>query len=629
MKRVMSDANRSPRRPRETTRPIAAGRRHVTRLWTALPRAQRIMLALAVLLAVGMGARHAASLAWPPPPPPTSSFSGVVSRIDAGKIAEIRVDAQALSVQVTERDRSVPAYTVGMPGMAGNELVLDRARRHGVQVDAVAASGVGIAGILRPAIPMLLMVGLIVFVLRRQGLVGGRAFDQAERPDIAFADVAGVGEAVDELQDVRAFLEDPQRFERLGARVPKGVLLHGRPGTGKTLLAKAVAAEAGVPFYAVSGSDFVQMFAGLGAARIRSLFAEAKKNAPAIVFIDELDAAGRTRGGGSDGGTREADQTLTQLLTEMDGFHPSHHPVIVMAATNHPDALDPALTRPGRFDRHVSVDPPDKGGRRAILDVHAAGKRLAADVDLDRLAEQTAGMTGAELANVLNETVLQAARRGADEATGADLEDAFMRVVAGAAKQHRAMSDADRTAVACHEAGHALVGERLAAADKVHKISIIPRGRSGGQTILVSEEDVFLHSESDIRDRIAWTLAGRAAERLALGRITTGAADDLQRTTDLAMQLCARFGMGGALGLRVATDDHPLSPGLQEQLDAEVRAILDEEFTRATVMLTEERQALTRVTEALLADETVDRDRFLVLLEGAGAERREHRAATA
>ncbi|MEA2270519.1 MAG: cell division protease FtsH [Solirubrobacteraceae bacterium] len=611
----MSDAQRSGKQQQRSSGRLASGRRHAARLWAGLSRTHRVMLGLVVLAALAIGAPHAISLASPAPPPPASTFSGVLGRIDAGKVAEVRVDGQALSVRVTERDRSVPAYSVGLPGIAGNELLLERARRRGVQVDAVAASGSGLAGILRPAIPMLLMVALIVFVLRRQGLVGGRSFDRAERPDVAFADVAGVGEAVEELQDVRAFLEDPERFERLGARVPKGVLLYGRPGTGKTLLAKAVAAEAGVPFYAVSGSDFVQMFAGLGAARIRSLFSEAKKNAPAIVFIDELDSAGRTRGAGNDGGTREADQTLTQLLTEMDGFTPSRHPVIVMAATNHPEALDPALTRPGRFDRHVSIDPPDRAGRRAILDVHAAEKRLGQDVDLHRLAEQTAGMTGAELANVLNETVLQAARRGADEATAADLEDAFMRVVAGAAKQNRAMSDADRTAVAWHEAGHAIVGERLAAADKVHKISIIPRGRSGGQTILVSEEDVFLHGESDLRDRIAWTLAGRAAERIALGRITTGAADDLQRTTDLAMQLCARFGMGGALGLRVATDEHPLSPELQARLDGEVRSILDEEFARAMAMLADERDALTRVTETLLAEETVDRDRFLALLE--------------
>jgi cell division protease FtsH len=597
--RPVEDASRAPRRPR-----LPHGRQG------------KLLVVLAVAVALGAGKLALAAVEPTPPEPPTKTFTGVLERIRDGKVAEVTIDAGALTITVDERDRGVPDYRVGLPGIAGNEQLLDTAEAADVPVTAVPATGEGLLyGLLKALFPVLIIAALIVFLMRKQGLIGGAgSFSRAERPAVTFADVAGCGEAVEELADVREFLKHPRRFAELGARVPKGVLLHGQPGTGKTLLAKAVAAEAGVPFFAVAGSDFVQMFAGIGAARIRSLFAEAKKQAPSIVFIDELDAVGRARGGGADGGAREADQTLTQLLTELDGFTPSKHPVIVMAASNHPELLDPALTRPGRFDRQVSIDPPDKAGRRQILAVHAKGKALGDDVDLDRLAEQTSGMSGAELANIINETLLHAARRGAARASAADLEDAFMRVVAGAAKQSRAMSAADRRAVAYHEAGHALVGERLAAADKVHKISIVPRGRSGGQTILVSEEDVFLHTEQDILDRIAWTLAGRAAEQIALGRVTTGAADDLQRTTDLAMQLTGRFGMGSALGLRVATDKHPLSPTAAAERDREVDELLAAQLQRAVDLLTEDREALERVAQALLAEEVVDRDRFLALL---------------
>ena len=585
------------------------------------PRGRQAKLVALPALILLLGAL---TLAWTavrpaPPEPPTRTFTGVLERIRDGEVAEVTVDAGALTITVDERDRRVPDYSVGLPGIAGNEQLLKTAEAADVPVTAVPVTGDGLLfALLKGLLPVLVIAALIVFLMRKQGLIGGAgSFSQAERPAVSFADVAGCGEAVEELSDVREFLKDPRRFAELGARVPKGVLLHGQPGTGKTLLAKAVAAEAGVPFFAVTGSDFVQMFAGIGAARIRSLFAEAKKQAPSIVFIDELDSVGRARGGGADGGAREADQTLTQLLTELDGFTPSKHPVIVMAASNHPELLDPALTRPGRFDRQVSIDPPDKAGRRQILAVHAKGKKLGDDVDLDRLAEQTSGMSGAELANIVNETLLQAARRGAGVATAADLEDAFMRVVAGAAKQNRAMSESDRRAVAYHEAGHALVGERLAAADKVHKISIVPRGRSGGQTILVSEEDVFLHSEQDVLDRIAWTLAGRAAEQIALGRITTGAADDLQRTTDLAMQLTGRFGMGASLGLRVATDKHPLSAASAARQDREVDELLGAQMQRAVDLLSEDRDKLERVAQTLLAEEVVDRDRFLALLADA------------
>ena len=554
-----------------------------------------------------------------PAPPPARSFSALLGRIGDGRVQRLTLDPRRLAVTVDERAPGVTAYEIGVPGDAGTARLVAAADRATVELRSRPAdAGRGaLAGKALAMIPGLLLVLVLGFVALRAMRPGGaHTRHRRSATDVGFEQVAGVGEVVQELSDVREFLADPRRFEALGAKVPKGVLLHGPPGTGKTMLAKAIAAEADADFYAVSGSDFVQMFVGLGAMRVRTLFRQAKRRGrPAIVFIDELDAVGQARSsGGGDGAQREGDQTLTQLLTEMDGFQASEHPVVVIGATNHVDKLDPALLRPGRFDRHVAVDPPDRTGRRAIIAVHAQGKALAPDIDLDGLAEHTAGMTGADLANILNETVLEAARRHAGAATDEDLENAYFRVVAGAKKEHRAMSDHERRVVAYHEAGHALAGELLAAADKVHKISIIPRGRSGGQTLLVSDEDVFLHSRQGLRDRLVWTLAGRAAEQLVFDEVTTGAGDDLQRATDLAWKMVAQLGMGDALGLRVTDGGHPLSPALAADADAETRALLAAQYDRALALLREHRVLLERVAQALLAEEVLDRERFLSLL---------------
>jgi cell division protease FtsH len=450
-----------------------------------------------------------------------------------------------------------------------------------------------------------------MLVLMWMQMRGGRGMKIAPSTStVSFSDVAGCGEVVEELADIRNFLSDPDRYAKAGARVPKGVLLYGPPGTGKTLVAKAVASEAGAPFYAVSGSEFVEMFAGLGAARIRKLFREAKRRSPAIVFIDEIDAVGRARGGASDGGAREADQTLNQLLTEMDGFEVTEHPVIVIAACNRPDVLDKALLRPGRFDRHIAVDPPDRAGRLAVLTLHAKGKRLHPDVSLAALAEKTSGMSGAELANILNEAALQAARRGDVVITPSDIEEGFVRAVAGARKQNRALCERERLIVAYHEAGHALAAELLDCQQKVQQVSIVPRGRSAGHMIFSDEEDVFLHSRSELLDRLTITLAGRAAEEIVVGDVTSGAGDDLQKATQLATSMVARLGMGQTLGLYALREDEELSERARE----EVRSLLAERYQAARSLLAGRRALLERVAQALLAEETLDRARFLELL---------------
>jgi cell division protease FtsH len=413
--------------------------------------------------------------------------------------------------------------------------------------------------ILLSVVPTLLLVGVFVFYMNRMSGQQDKTMSfaktkaktaESERPKVKFSDVAGIDEAVEELQEVRDFLSDPERYHSMGARIPRGVLLVGPPGTGKTLLAKAVAGEAGVPFFSISGSDFVEMFVGVGASRVRDLFKQAKEAAPCIVFIDEIDAVGRQRGAGLGGGHDEREQTLNQLLVEMDGFE-DNSSVILIAATNRPDILDPALLRPGRFDRRVTVDRPDVRGREQILRVHAEGKPFADDVDFERLSKITPGFTGADLANLMNESALLAARRHKETIGPGEVEEAMERVMAGPERKSRVITERERRVIAYHESGHALVGHVLENSDPIHKISIVSRGQALGYTMQVPEEDHFLETRDGMLDQIAVLLAGRTAEELFCDDITTGASNDLERATKLARTMVTRYGMSDELGAQV------------------------------------------------------------------------------
>jgi cell division protease FtsH len=488
--------------------------------------------------------------------------------------------------------------------------------------------------------PVLLLVGLFFLLRRAQNGPGSQAMNfgkskarvQMEpQTQVTFGDVAGIEQAKLELSEVVDFLKNSDRFTAVGAKIPKGVLLVGPPGTGKTLLAKAVAGEAGVPFFSISGSEFVEMFVGVGASRVRDLFEQAKTNAPCIVFIDEIDAVGRQRGAGLGGGNDEREQTLNQLLTEMDGFE-GNNGIIIIAATNRPDVLDSALMRPGRFDRQVVVDRPDYNGRAEILRVHARGKTLAKDVDLDKIARRTPGFTGADLSNLLNEAAILAARRNLTEISMDEVNDAIDRVLAGPEKKDRVMSEKRKTLVAYHEAGHALVGALMPDYDPVQKISIIPRGRAGGLTwFMPSEErmDSGLFSRSYLENQMAVALGGRVAEEIIFGEeeVTTGASNDLQQVTRVARQMITRYGMSDRLGPvalgrqqgnvflgRDIMSERDFSEETASTIDAEVRILVDAAYKRAKQVLVENRHVLNQLANVLIDKETVDADELQELL---------------
>ena len=501
--------------------------------------------------------------------------------------------------------------------------------------------------ILQTFLPVLLLIGAFVFVMNTMqggssramqfGKVKGKQVSK-DQPKVTFADVAGADEAVEELVEIKEYLEAPARFQEMGAKIPKGVLLFGPPGTGKTLLARAVAGEAGVPFFSISGSDFVEMFVGVGASRVRDLFDQAKANAPAIIFVDEIDAVGRHRGAGLGGGHDEREQTLNQLLVEMDGFD-TKAGVILIAATNRPDILDPALLRPGRFDRQIVVDRPDLEGRRAILRVHSKDKPLAKGIDVDVLARRTPGFTGADLANLLNEAALLTARRGFKEIGMPQLEEAIDRVIAGPERKSRLISEKEKRVIAYHEGGHALVGHALPDADPIHKISIIARGRALGWTLALPTEDKYLTTRSALRDQLAMLMGGRTAEELIFLDPTTGAQNDIERATQIARAMVTEYGMSDEIGPqqlghksgevflgRDMGQQANYSEEVAAHIDSEVRRLLDEAHAEARDVLITYRSTLDRLADALVAKETLDTPEVMEIL--ADVPKRPQRPAT-
>jgi cell division protease FtsH len=573
---------------------------------------------------------------------PHYSFGNLEQQLQSkGEVQALNLDPKDSTAQVTLANGT--KYSVGYPANDATNLV-NQARAAGVSASNIEVQGTGssaLLSLLTYVLPFVLFLGFWLFIMNQVQGGGSKVMSfgksrakrmSVDSPKITFRDVAGVDEAVEELHEIKEFLENPKKFQALGARIPKGVLLYGPPGTGKTLLARAVAGEAGVPFFSISGSDFVEMFVGVGASRVRDLFEQAKQNSPCIIFMDEIDAVGRHRGAGLGGGHDEREQTLNQLLVEMDGFEMKDN-IILIAATNRPDILDPALLRPGRFDRQIVVDRPDRAGRKKILEVHTRGKPLAREIDIDALAGQTPGFTGADLSNLVNEAALLAARSGKREITQEELEEGIMRVIAGPEKKTRVMSGKEKRITAYHEMGHAIVGHYLPNADPIHKISVISRGQALGYTISMPGEDKFLTTRAQLLDTMAMTLGGRAAEEIIFGEITTGASNDLEKVTQTAKQMVMRFGMSEKLGPRVFGHDHgqpflgrefsaepDYSDEIAREIDDEIRRIVESAHVQATDILTRHREALVKLSEILIKRETIEKDEFVALLEGASEE---------
>jgi cell division protease FtsH len=564
-------------------------------------------------------------------------YSQFIQQVQTGQIENVQLSADRTIAIATAQTGS--RFSVNLPN---DPQLIDILSNNKVDISVLPQSddSFWFRALSSLFFPILLLVGLFFLLRRAQNGPGSQAMNfgkskarvQMEpQTQVTFADVAGIEQAKLELTEVVDFLKNADRFTALGAKIPKGVLLVGPPGTGKTLLARAVAGEAGVPFFSISGSEFVEMFVGVGASRVRDLFEQAKANAPCIVFIDEIDAVGRQRGAGLGGGNDEREQTLNQLLTEMDGFE-GNTGIILVAATNRPDVLDAALLRPGRFDRQVVVDRPDYAGRKEILNVHARGKTLAKDVDLDKIARRTPGFTGADISNLLNEAAILAARRNLTEISMDEINDAIDRVLAGPEKKNRVMSEKRKTLVAYHEAGHALVGALMPDYDPVQKISIIPRGRAGGLTWFTPSEDRMesgLYSRFYLQNQMAVALGGRIAEELVFGEeeVTTGASNDLQQVTRVARQMITRFGMSDRLGPvalgrqsggvflgRDIASDRDFSDETAAAIDEEVRNLVEQAYRRAKEVLVNNRAILDNLAQMLVEKETVDAEELQEIL---------------
>jgi cell division protease FtsH len=598
--------------------------------------ASRLLLLIAVavaaasLLTVVLGHRARGT--------PATTYSDLITRVERqpSSISSITFKPRSRAIDATLSNGTV--VSVHYPSDQSQAQFQNLLQRKHVEFDSQGIGASRWRSVLGLLLPLVLVFALWIFLMGRLNAGGGSKVmsfgkSRAKRmtpdsPKIGFKDVAGVDEAVEELQEIKEFLENPKKFQALGASIPKGVLLYGPPGTGKTLLARAVAGEAGVPFFSISGSDFVEMFVGVGASRVRDLFEQAKQASPCIVFMDEIDAVGRHRGAGLGGGNDEREQTLNQLLVEMDGFELKDN-IILIAATNRPDILDPALLRPGRFDRQIVVDRPARVGRRKILEVHSKGKPLASEIDLDTLAAGTPGFTGADLANLVNEAALLAARRGKKTIEQEELEEGIMRVIAGPEKKTRLLSEKEQRITAYHEMGHALVGHFLEHTNPIHKITIVSRGQALGLTISLPTEDRYMQTTQALLEEIATTLGGRAAEETVFHEVTTGAANDLEKVTSTAKQMVTRFGMSEKLGPRVLghnrdmpflgremSNEPDYSEEVAREIDDEIRRVIEEAHELALSVLREHMDELHRISLILIERETIDKDQFERLLAG-------------
>jgi cell division protease FtsH len=597
--------------------------------------------AIYVLLLLALGAFLYTSLVRGP--------DNAAEPVSIARIAEL-VRADAIS-KITVKDDRITAVnrTTGellQSRKEGSISVVDTLTGLGVNSEQLNAVDISVetpavwenwGGILIALLPLLLLGVFFFFIMRQAQGAGNQAFSfgksrarmfTGDRPTVTFADVAGSDEAKQELQEVVEFLKEPEKFASLGARIPKGVLLVGPPGTGKTLMAKAVSGEAGVPFFSISGSEFVEMFVGVGASRVRDLFEQAKKNSPCIIFVDEIDAVGRHRGAGMGGSHDEREQTLNQILVEMDGFDTDTN-VILIAATNRPDILDPALLRPGRFDRRVTMDAPDVKGRRAILDVHVRGKPLAADVDLDIIAKQTPGFAGADIENLVNEAAILAARRNRRSIGMSELQEAIERVIAGPERRSRLITPREKEIVAYHESGHAIAMHFLPNHDPVHKVTIVPRGMAGGYTLSLPDEETHLVTKDKFRELLVALLGGRVAEEIRFGDITTGASNDLERVADLARSMVTQWGMSQKLGPirygeredlvflgREISERRNYSDRVAQEIDEEIHHLVQDAHTRCHQLLSAHWDKVDLVAAALLEVETIDAQQFQALMRG-------------